>query len=513
MRTEYEQILATVQKAASSGRQLSVDKKGNLKCRGAFSGFFLRLRVSCYSDERFKKYINVERYQVRATVLEKLEGIARKSRKEAILDFRQGSLNHENEATALDDFLDQYIELSHDGLKGKLRAAECSTPQFNSEVLDFLRLSKTATYVKKPECPDFYDPGKPLSKQEGLTAHQKFLVRSYQGSMKIYELTAATKRIIEQTGFHEPPKPFPEASQNRVQFFSKTHEQSFKDMETLGGSEQPEEILNKMDEVTYVHALNSKGKLPRFSSKKTWNQADFKAQSEKRLSSEARKRERLGQALPQQGDSAKAVNFLCFLRKSVQTQLAKRGDLPEQLQPLFNENSAVSVRGSAAIPDRLIPSKKLVARALDICMSDTGIAPATVAEKKVPTFSDDVKVREIDSRHVDKGLLQVAVKEGQLETSPVQERKILGYERDTNPTTAEEALDGSTYNYEVEDLPEDFEKHVPGGGKIAAAVNSGDEDISFAEPGQAGGGEEMVGVTGDSWLNEQYAAWRTSEQS
>ena len=501
-KSEYEKAFATVQKAATSGRQLIVDKKGNLKSRGVFSNFFLRLRVSCYSEKGYKKFKGGERNEVRSAVLKKLEGVARQSRKDAILNSHQGSLDPEKEGAALDGFLDHYIELRQESYEKNELADDFDNSRFNSAVVKFLSLSKSATYSRKPESPGFYDPGKPLANREGLASHQKTQLASYQKLMTIYELAAATKRIIEQTGFHEPPKPFPEASQNRVQFFSGDRVTMFREIEEFGGSDAPGYVLGAMETVTFDDAHDAKME-PRFSSRKKWNQADFKAQSEKRVSGEVNKRGRLGQALPQQDISARTVNFLCFLRKNVQTQLAEGGDLSEQLQPLFNENSAVSVQGSSSRPDRLIPSKKLVARALDICMGDTGVAPPPTAERQVPTFSDDVKVREIDSRHVDKGLLQVAVQGGQFETSPIQERKILGYEQESNPTTAEEALDGSTYHYEAKDLPEGFEKHVLGKGVSPTA----------AEPGLASGGEEMGGITDGSWLKEQYAAWLTSEQN
>ncbi len=518
-KSEYEQVLATVQKAASSGRQLTIDKKGNLKCQGFFSNFFLRLKVSCYSEKGYKQYVEGDRTQVRSKVLKKLEGLARQSRQEAILNARQGSLDPDREKPALDDFLDLYIEKAQENhVKVGLTGIKLSSRDFNSAAADFLSGSKTVTYSRKPVCPDFYDPNKTIANHEGLTGQQKTQIKSYQKSLKAYASTAESKKIIEHSEFREPPNPFPRVPQSRVQFFSGTREAVLRDAEKFGERDGPAKVLEKLDEITYYAAPPRRDMVPQFSSSKTvLNQADFKAQSEKRLLGEVNKRKRLGQEVPQQDISDKAVNFLCFLRKNIQTQLAKDGSLSGQLQTLFNENSAVSVRGSnSSLPDRLIPSKKLAATALDICMGGTETAPAAATEKKGLAFSDDVKVREIDSRHVAKQLRVDAIKDGHLEASRIEKRVIQDSTNDmedSNPITAEETLTESTFHYEEKDLPDDFEKHVPHGGGGLAAVNFDDGDTSLAEPGLVGGGEERVEVSSGSWLKGQYETWLASEQS
>ncbi len=510
-RSEYEKVFATVQKAEISGRQLRVDKKGNLKSRGAIGSFFLRRKINRFSAKEYKSYIGGERKEVRSAVLKVLDGVARQSRKEAILNSRQGSLDPEREKASLNDFLDQYVEQNRAGFEKKERSDDISTSDFNAAATDFLRLSKSTAYSRKPVCPDFHDPGKPPADREEITPQQKIQLNSYQKSMRIYKFATETHKLIEQTGFHEPPKPFAEPSQNRVQFFSSGHDQLFIDLEKYGGSDQTDKtVINALR--SDIRLDNEGDKLPRFSSTTTWNKADFKDRTGKRLLGEVNKRKRLGQTLPQQGVSDKALDFLCFLRKDVQTQFAKEGDLPEHLQSLFNENSAVSIQNSSAHPDRLVASKKLVGRALDICMGKTETAPSAATEKKVPTFSDDVNVREIDSRHVAKGLLQVAVQDGHFVPDPLEKSSILGYEQESNPTTAEEALGGSTYHYEEKGLPEGFEKHVPDGRVRLAAANSGNEDISSAGSGLAGGGGEKIGGSDGSWLQEQYSAWLTRGQ-
>ncbi len=509
--SEYERVFATVQKAAAGGRQLAVDRKGNLKYRGSFSNFFLRCRVSFYSKKRYADYCGSERIKVRSAVLKKLEDVGKQARREAILSSRPASMDPESEKASLDDFLDLFIEIRQKGYENNELSQWSSNDDFNAGALDFLSRSKTVTYVREPVCPDFYDPGKLPSDHQGLTELQETQIRDYRESRKTYQRAAASKTIIEHTDFLEPPGPFPGVSQSRVRFLSEPVEKLQVEMDKHGGADADADDLERLNKHGHdVYVRNPVGATPRFSDGPgtVWNPADFKAHSEKRVLAETGKRKRLGQGLVGQDISAKAVDFLCFLRKNVQTQFTENGELPERLQLFFNENSAVSIQDSSVQPDRLVPSKKLATMAVNLCMGDTEEKPPVVAEKKALAFSDDIKVREIESRHADKRLLQFAVHDGQFETTRSGERAILGrHNRDSNPVTAEAAIDGVTHHYEEKSLPEEFEKHVPRGEKYPTATDRNDEGGLPAGSNRVGGSEETIGTSDRSWIQEQYASW------
>ncbi len=473
----YNEAVSTVEKAVEKDRELIVGKDGKLKTLGFFRNIFLQFKISCLSDRKYSKYCQQVRNPVRDAVLNKLEGLAKDARREAISSsFSEDAIEQEKQG------IENFVEAFTEERKKRYNALRKSN-DFNREALDFLKDSNNVTYARKPVAPDFYKPDEQGTQDSTLhTTHEKSEIKKYQRSQRIYKHTLASKKVLKHVDFRENQKLSAKVS------------------------ERP---------------------------KTTRNKKDFKTHAEKRVVTEIARRERRRQAPVGEKTEGNTIDFLCFLRQQVQKKFTGKGELPEQFQALFNENSAVSIPGSRKEPDRLIPSKKLATLAVDLCTGDheSGLQISANSENNVKSkplaFSDVVGVQEIASSDVNQQLHRyAALKRIQVGTgiNAVIKKKLILSERQQKqlfPETlakdlvlpGDEEIENIVPSYEEGEVPEDHEKYSPHGGEYPAAANRADNGGLRVATRQIGteGTREITGA--DGWVKEQYMAWCTSQLS
>ncbi len=540
--SEFDRALATVQKAETSGRQLRVGKKGNLKVVGFFGSLFLQCKLRASSKENHGRYLQGERRVIRAQVLQKLETLARQSREAAILGTFPGREVSQDVQEEIEAHLSSYIQNREETRRtlggterkedlGEVFLDEITDDVFNREAVNFLQDSKRAMFVRKPVAPKCFVPGQPLRKQiDQSTGGEKIVLGKYKKSLDIYEKTAGAisgGRDVFARDYRVDSGERLHGSQARVRFFDPAldvHVDRVIEHVEKEARDHPEQSYEaskarqkRLDRAVYDISDKPPGPLSS-TPDKVWNKVDFRKQAEKRVTSEVSKRQEGEHEVNEQ----QVVDFLCFLRKEVQKKFTGRGELPEQFQSLFNENSAVSIPDSFAEPDRLLPSKKLVRTALDLCLSRPpggerlNVENTEVgAQQKAVTFSANVTVRETTSRARDAMVTRYAASKGQLVLdSAKQQREVFDMnDRPLPLPDSIEGLDNSLEYYEdVRGLPEGFEKFVPKdvpnslwNESFTAGMENGDV---VTQPGSdAGASDRSSEPSGVDWVNRLYAKW------
>ena len=547
--SEFDRALTTVQKAEESGKQLRVDKKGNLKVVGFFGNLFLKYKLRTFSKNRYGEYLQGERREIRVQVLQKLEGLAKQSREKAILGILPEGVASEEVQEEIETHLQGYIQsrkatrqiLGGTERKEELHGVdlnEITDDVFNRDAVNFLQNSKRPMFARKPVAPDCYVRDVPLGEQiDQSTGGDKAALMKYGKSLGVYERTVGLvpgERDAFSKDYRVDPGERLHGSQVRVQFFDPTEDalfdkfiersesivaskpvQSNEANNPVQSNEAKELIQRRLERVVFNVVEKPEGPLF-ITPKKEWNKEDFRNQAGKRVGAEVRKRN-----LGELGESKQAVDFLCFLRKEVQKKFTKRGELPEQFQSLFNENSAVSIPGSTAKPDRFIPSRKLVRTALDLCLSRLPEGEPNVenteggALQKPVAFSDKVMVRETTSRESDAMATRYAVVLDELSPDP-KERVGLFFDSDRQrlpmPASKEDLDNPAEHFSEDHELPEGFKKFVPKDvptslldESLSASIENG--DVVVPPGSDAGVPDRSSDLSGIDWVNKLYGKW------
>ncbi len=574
--SEFDRAFATVRKAHESGRELRVDKKGNLKMLGFFGRLVLQYRVNRMSREGYRNYVAGERSATRTQVLKKLEGLAKQSRETAILGGLSGTTIGEDEKQQIEEHLSAYMErreAMRPALGGERTFKEGVTEEeqkqrknhdlpdklastnyiFNLNALDLLKSSEMSMFVRKPVLPKGFNPDESHQAQlqhSTRTSHERRAHRLHVKSQKVHAESvrvAVVKpgdKIIDGTNFREDPGKFLLGSQGRVQFFDPDEDANVDEViaQNETGAEdhvdQSQEAIKErkrnVDMSIYNTYEGGTNTAIYSGPNKVWNKADFRVQAGKRVASEIGRRGRFGKEAVDEGVRDEAVDFLCFLRKEVQKKFTGKGELPERFQAFFNENSAVSVPDSSTNQDRLVPSKKLARIAVNLCIGKAEGGTPDVAERGIPenqrplAFSGVVGVREIPTSASEALAVRYAAANNKLElTTPVQKRKVFGMYDELLEVPVDEgaALDGVTEHYEKSvELPDDFEKFYPDGDPSAyfpGGPYSGQGQEAENQDGEIvptrGHGREQPAdspeAPGMKWVNKQYASWSAKQRS